>query len=474
MVYFHWLFLIVYGLIVIATMIAVLMDNRQPAKTMAWLLVLAFLPAVGIVLYFFFGQNIRKEKLISEKSLDQLSKRSMLEFVSQANLHLPENHLALMTLFAKQNGALPFKNNEVEIYTSGYEFFPALLSAIHHAKEHIHLDTFIFDDDPLGMLISDALIDKAREGVEIKVIYDDVGCWSVKNRFFERMREEGIEVYPFLPVRFPKLTSKVNYRNHRKLCVIDGKIGFIGGMNIALRYVKGTKTQAWRDTHIRIEGGAVYGLQKAFLVDWFFVDQTLITSRKYYPALSEDIHNNCIAQIVTSNPISPYPDIMHGYVRIINEAKRYIYMETPYFLPTEPVLFALRTAVWAGIDVRLMVPEHLDTKFIEWASRSYVMDAVESGVKIYFYRAGFNHSKFMVCDDYITTCGSTNIDFRSLENNFESNAFFYDEGIALRFKSMFLRDMKQCYLLNDVKERISLPFLPRLWESLIRLLSPLM
>ena len=149
-------------------------------------------------------------------------------------------------------------------------------------------------------------------------------------------------------------------------------------------------------------------------------------------------------------------------------------METPYFLPTEPVLFALRTAVWAGIDVRLMVPEHLDTKFIEWASRSYVMDAVESGVKIYFYRAGFNHSKFMVCDDYITTCGSTNIDFRSLENNFESNAFFYDEGIALRFKSMFLRDMKQCYLLNDVKERISLPFLPRLWESLIRLLSPLM
>ena len=292
MVYFHWLFLIVYGLIVIATMIAVLMDNRQPAKTMAWLLVLAFLPAVGIVLYFFFGQNIRKEKLISEKSLDQLSKRSMLEFVSQANLHLPENHLALMTLFAKQNGALPFKNNEVEIYTSGYEFFPALLSAIRHAKEHIHLDTFIFDDDPLGMLISDALIDKAREGVEIKVIYDDVGCWSVKNRFFERMREEGIEVYPFLPVRFPKLTSKVNYRNHRKLCVIDGKIGFIGGMNIALRYVKGTKTQAWRDTHIRIEGGAVYGLQKAFLVDWFFVDQTLITSRKYYPALSEDIHNN--------------------------------------------------------------------------------------------------------------------------------------------------------------------------------------
>ena len=474
MIYFHWLFLIVYCLIVIAAMIAVLMDNRQPAKTMAWLLVLVFLPVVGIILYFFFGQNIRKEKLISEKSLDLLSKRSMLEFVSQSNLHLPEDHLALMTLFAKQNGALPFKDNEVEIYESGYEFFPALLESIHNAKEHIHLDTFIFDDDPLGMLISDALIDKAREGVEVKVLYDDVGCWSVKNRFFERMREEGIEVYPFLPVRFPRFTSKVNYRNHRKLCVVDGKTGFIGGLNIALRYVKGTKTQAWRDTHIRIKGGAVYGLQKAFLVDWFFVDQTLITSRKYYPPLTGEISNNCISQIVTSNPISPYPDIMHGYVRIINEARRYVYIETPYFLPTESVLFALRTAVWAGIDVRLMVPEHLDTKFVEWAGRSYVQEAMESGVKVYLYKAGFNHSKFMVCDDYITTCGSTNIDFRSLENNFESNAFFYDKSIALRFKSMFISDMKHCYLFNDVQERFRQSFLLRLWESMVRLLSPLM
>jgi len=474
MIYFHWFFLLIYGLIVIAVMIAVLMDNRQPAKTMAWILVLTFIPAIGIVLYFFFGQSIRKEKLISEKSLDQLSKRQMLEFVSQPNLHLPETHLALIKLFAAQNGALPFKDNEVEVYTSGYEFFPALLSAIGNAKEHIHLESFIFSDDPLGRLISDALIDKVRQGVEVKVICDDVGNWSVKNSFYERMREEGIEVYPFLPVRFPKLTSKVNYRNHRKICVIDGIVGFIGGMNIALRYVKGNRGHEWRDTHMRIEGGAVYGLQKAFLVDWFFVDQTLVTSRKYYPAITGRISNNCIAQIVTSNPTSSNPDIMHGYVRIINEAKRYIYMETPYFLPPEPVLFALRTAVWAGIDVRLMVPEHLDTKFVEWASRSYVREAMDAGVKVYLYCKGFNHSKFMVCDDYITTCGSTNIDFRSLENNFESNAFFYNEGIALRFKNIFIQDLKKCYLLNERKDKIKTVFIKRLWESVVRLLSPLL
>lgn len=474
MIYFHWAFLVLYTVLVVAAMMAVLMDNRQPAKTMAWLLILAFFPAVGIVLYFFFGQSTRKEKLINEKCLDQLSKRSMLEFVGQANLHLPENHLGLMTLFAKQNSALPFKDNDIKIYTTGYEYFSALLVDIGKAESSIHLDCFIFEDDPLGQLISDALIDKSRAGVEVRVIYDDVGCWSVNNKFFEHMKEEGIEVRPFLPVKFPEFTSKANYRNHRKICVIDGKTGFIGGMNIAMRYVKGTKHQTWRDTHIRMQGGGVYGLQKAFLIDWFFVDQTLITDRKYYPPLDGSVKNNCIVQIVTSNPISLCPDIMHGYVRILNAAKRYVYIETPYFLPTEPVMFAMKTAVWAGIDVRLMMPERSDAKFVEWAGRSYVYDAVESGVKVYLYKAGFNHSKFMVCDDFVSTCGSTNIDFRSFENNFESNAFFYDEGMAIRFKSVFLRDQERCYLFNEISNDIKHPFLIRLRDSLTRLLSPLM
>lgn len=474
MIYFHWIYLLLYVVITVPAIITVLMDNRQPAKTMAWILVFFFIPFVGIIFYFFFGQNTRKERLISDRSMDQLTKRSMLEFVEQENLHLPDSNKPLMNLFANQSWALPFKDNQVDIYTDGYDFFLTLLYNIGQAKHHIHLDTYIFEADALGYLIADALIDKAEQGVEVRLIYDDVGCWKVKNEFFERMRDAGIDIHSFMPVRFPAFTSKVNYRNHRKLCVIDGKVGFIGGMNIALRYVKGDKKQAWRDTHLRIEGGGVYAIQRAFLVDWYFVDRTLVTNRQYYPPVSVHIHNNCLVQIVTSSPISPWPDIMQGYVRILLQARKYVYMETPYFLPTEPVLFAMRTAALAGVDIRLMLPRHADAKLVEWASRSYVMEAIEAGVKVYLYTAGFNHSKLLVSDDNLCTIGSTNIDFRSFENNFEANAFFFDEGMAQRVKAVYLRDEAKSILVDDVSYFVKRPFLQRLFESTVRLLSPLL
>ena len=474
MIYIHWTLLALYFLIVIGTMVAVLMDNRQPVKTIAWLLVLWFLPVLGIILYFFFGQNTRKERLISQRSLDQLTKRSMLEYTVQENLRLPEGQRPLMRLFANQSLALPFKDNNVDIYTDGYQFICSLLAAIGSAQDHIHFETYIIEDDALGRLIADALIDKARAGVEVRLIYDNVGCWNVRNKFFERMRDGGIDVHSFMPVKFPAFTSKVNYRNHRKLCVVDGKIGFIGGMNIALRYVKGMRHQGWRDTHLKVEGSGVYAIQRAFLIDWYFVDRTLITSRKYYPEINKDICNNCIMQVVTSSPITQWPDIMQGYVRILLQAKKYVYMETPYFLPTEPILFALRTAALAGVDVRLMIPEHGDAKLVEWASRSYVFEVAEAGVSVYYYKGEFNHSKLLVSDDSICTCGSTNVDFRSFENNFESNAFFYDEDMALRMKSVYLEDEKQCIPLKELKNISHRPFRERLWESLIRLLSPLM
>lgn len=466
--------MLIYVLVNIPAMIAVLMDNKQPAKTMAWLLMLLFMPVVGIVLYIFFGQNTRKERLISNRSMDQLTKRSMLEFVEQENLHLPKRNKPLMNLFTNQNWAFPFKDNQVEIFTDGYDFFLTLLYNIGCAKEHIHLDTYIFEDDALGYLIADALIDKASEGVEVRVIYDDVGCWKVKDEFFERMRDAGIDVHAFMPVRFPAFTSKVNYRNHRKLCVIDGKVGFIGGMNIAQRYVKGNHGQGWRDTHLRIEGGGVYAIQRAFLVDWYFVDRTLVTDRRYYPPVDAQINNNCLVQVVTSSPVSPWPDIMQGYVRILLQAQRYVFMETPYFLPTEPVLFAMRTAALAGVDVRLMVPRHTDAKLVQWASRSYMMEAMEAGVKVYLYDKGFNHSKLLVSDDNLCTVGSTNIDFRSFENNFESNAFFFDESMALRIKAIFLQDQAHSTLVEDVSYFVKRPFLKRLFESVVRLLSPLL
>lgn len=474
MLYIHWILLVIYLAITIGGIVAVLMDNKQPEKTMAWILVLCFMPIVGIIFYLFFGQNTRKEKVISERSMDLLMKRSMLEFAEQENLHIPRRNRPLMKLFTNQNWALPFKDNEVSIFTDGYEFVSTLLYNIGQAQDHIHLDTYIIEDDPLGNLVADVLIDKARQGVEVRLLYDDVGCWRVKDRFFNRMKAVGIQVYAFMPVRFPAFTGKVNYRNHRKLCVIDGKVGFIGGMNIALRYVKGTARQTWRDTHLCIRGGAVYAIQRAFLVDWYFVSRTLVTDRRYYPAVDKTINNNCLTQIVTSSPVSPWPDIMQGYVRVLLQAHRYVYMESPYFLPTEPVLFAMRTAALSGVDVRLIVPRHGDAKLVEWASRSYLMEVIEAGVKVYLYEPGFNHSKILVSDDNLSSCGSTNIDFRSFENNFEANAFFFNEGMALRLKKVFLTDQAQSTLVDDVSYFIKRPFLQRLLESLVRLLSPLL
>ena len=465
----------VYQVIVILTIIHVVLDNRQPAKTMAWALMIWFVPVVGIVFYLFFGVNTRKERLISQRSLDMLSKRSMLEFVEQRDLRLPEEYKPIIDLFVSENFSLPFKGSEVKIHTDGYSFFHALLKEIASAKDHIHLDMYIFEDDALGNMVRDALVAKAREGVEVRLIYDDVGCWNVSNRFFERMREEGIEVAPFLPVRFPSFTSKVNYRNHRKMIVIDGRTGFIGGMNIALRYVKGTKSQPWRDTMLQITGSGVYSLQRSFLVDWYFVDRNLISNRKYYPHPSEESsHNESLLQIVTSGPDTPYPEIMQGYVRMILAAKKYIYIETPYFLPTDPVLFALKTAAAGGVDVRILVPLRSDTKFVEWAGRSYLREMVKAGVSVSYYKTGFLHSKMIVCDDAICSCGSTNVDFRSFENNFESNAFIYDSKVAIAMRNMFLEDTSQSLLFTDMPQRVKPNILKRLVESLVRLMSPLM
>ena len=356
---------VVYKIIVILAVIHVILDNRQPAKTMAWTMVIYFVPVVGIVFYLFFGINTRKERYVSDRSMNQLTKRSMLEFAEQQDLQLPEKHKPLIDLFINQNLSLPFKDNQVDILTDGYQFIHHLLADIRLAQNHIHIDMYIIADDALGELIADALIDKAREGIEVRLIYDDVGCWNVKHRFFERMREEGIEVRSFMPVRFPSFTSKVNYRNHRKIIVIDGKVGFIGGMNIALRYVQGTGKQSWRDTMLRVRGGAVYALQRSFLMDWYFVDRTLLSDRKYYPNNISGESNNCLAQVVTSAPVTPYPEIMQGYVRIITGAKNYLYLETPYFLPNESVLFALKTAAMAGVDVRVICPRQSDAKFVE-------------------------------------------------------------------------------------------------------------
>ncbi len=475
MIYLHWIVVLIFWLyvfVIITTAVVLVMENRQPVKTLAWLLVLFMLPVIGPVLFIFFGRDTRKEKFINKQSLDQLSKRSLMGYAQQGELVIPSQYEKLVCQFSAQNVALPFQNNEVDIYTSGYELFPALLRAISGARHHIHLITFIFEDDPLGRLVSDALIDKAKEGLEVRVIYDDVGNFSVKQDFVERMREAGVDVHAFMPVRFPAFTSRINYRNHRKMCVVDGQVGFIGGMNIALRYVKGTDVP-WRDTHLRIQGKAVYGIQTAFLLDWYFVDRSVVSGKTYFPEPASIPANGCLTQIVTSSPTSEWPELAQGYVRILMNARRYVYIETPYFMPTEPVLFALCTCAISGVDVRLIVPRRGETKLVEWASRSFYAEVLKAGVRIFLYEGGYNHSKLLVCDDSVCSCGSANFDFRSFENNFEANAFIYDAEVVKRMKTVVMDDLLRCQPLSlETFEKRS--FWSKAIESVTRLFSPLM
>lgn len=465
------LFDVIYIGIIVGTIIVIILDNRNPVKTMAWILVLTFLPLVGLVFYFFFGRNTRREKLISQKSYHHLLKKPMAAFHDQKTGDVPQVYRPLMQFFWNTNQALPFKASQIEVFTNGYTKLKALLKELQQAKEHIHIEYYIFLDDPIGRMVKDTLIQKAKEGVEVKVIYDDVGCWKVPGVFFEEMRDAGIEVRSFLKVRFPLFTSKVNYRNHRKIVVIDGKTGFVGGMNLAERYIKGVPWGTWRDTHILLRGTAVHGLQTAFLLDWYFVDQTLISASRYFPHIEDS--GSVLVQTVTSDPVSPWKEIMQGLAMAIGVAQKYIYIQTPYFLPSESIMAALQSAALAGVDVRIMLPERSDNRITHWGSCSYLKDILRAGVKVYFYQKGFLHSKIIVSDDLLSSVGSTNIDFRSFEHNFEINAFMYNIETALHFREIFLQDQRDCRQVT-LKKWERRPWHQKAVESIVRLLAPLL
>ena len=462
--------LLYFGLI-IGTIVVIVLDNRNPVKTMAWVMVLMFLPVVGLILYFFFGRSHRHERIISRRSYSRLLKKPMAEYLSQEDVVLPDRYVRLIDFFHQTNQSFPFDGNKVEVYTSGEEMLQGLLQAIAQAEHHIHLEFYIFEDDAVGRLVRDALIDKAHQGVEVKVLYDDVGCWRVPRAFFQEMKMQGIEVHSFLKVMFPLFTSKVNYRNHRKIVVVDGKVGFVGGMNLAERYVHGIGGGCWRDTHLRLEGRAVHGLQTTFLLDWFFVDRSLITSRAYFPKM--ECCGTSLVQVVTGDPVSPWREVMQGLLMALGQARHYFYIQTPYFLPTESLLIAMQSAALSGVDVRLMLPLKADNSLTHWASCSYLKDVLTAGVKVYFYQPGFLHSKLIVSDDMLYTVGSTNLDFRSFEHNFEVNAFVYDAATAPAVRDIFLRDQQEAVqvLLKSWQQR---PWRLKALESVVRLMAPLL
>ncbi|MFG6385511.1 MAG: cardiolipin synthase [Muribaculaceae bacterium] len=462
---------IAYALTIVSIIGIVISENRNPVKSLAWVTVLLLLPMLGIVLYLFFGRNIRNQRKLSRRYRRRLKKRAPRSSINFRELNLPPETLQLIRL-AHSVGSAPIYNaSKVDVFVSGKEKFDSLKKDLLSAKKFINLEYYIFENDKIGTEISEILMKKARSGVTVRVIYDHVGSFTVKSRFFKKMREAGILIFPFFKVSFPQLGTRLNWRNHRKLCVIDGTIGYLGGMNIADRYIDGGKKFAsWRDTHVRVEGTVVSALQYAFAVDWHFMGQPLIEEE--FNA-DNNTDSNISVQMLTSGPTSQWSNISYMFHKAICSARRRIYIQTPYFLPTDSLLKGLITAALSGVDVRVLIPRKSDSHLLDNASASYISECLRSGIKIYFYEAGMLHSKLIIVDDDFVTIGSTNFDFRSFEHNFEGNLFFYSQEFTNKMLEIFREDLKQSTrVLPDAWSKR--PLVRRAIESVERLLSPIL
>ena len=465
------IFIVLYCLTIIGLVLLVLLENRNPLKTIPWVIVLIFVPGIGLIFYYFFGREDRRLRIITRRIYKRFRKQVHIENQSQNLNVVPKEYLPLARLLNNSNYSAIFSGSDISVFTNGKDKFEVLLEDIANAHHHIHLQYYIFKDDHIGHKVKDALMRKVREGVEVRVIYDDMGSWTTQNKFFEEMKDAGIEIFPFLKVAFPILTSKVNYRNHRKVVTIDGKIGYIGGMNIADRYVEGNKLGPWRDTHFRITGPGVYGLQASFLLDWYAISSKLLKGKDYYPELPT--YSDMKMQIVMSGPTTQWRTLMQAFIFCISNAKKRIYIQTPYFLPTEALNQALQMAALGGIDVRLMIPKRSDTKSAQMATHSYVDKMLKAGVKVYLYDKGFLHAKLLLIDDMLTCFGSSNFDFRSFEHNFEVNAFAYQQDFAIKMGNIFKEDILNCEELTYPIWR-KRPITKRLTESFMRLFAPLL
>lgn len=462
---------ILYLLTVVGIVVVVISENRNPIKTVAWILAVVFLPFIGIIWYAFFGQDATKKQVISRRMYSKLKKRPIDGMETAVEHAFPEKYANLIHLLQNMDYTPLLGGNDVKLFTCGEEKFAYLFADIEKAEKHIHIEYYVLLDDELGQKLQQALIRKAKEGLEIRVIYDSFGSRKAKRRFFEDFRKAGIETEPFLKLSLSRLTSRLNYRTHRKIVVIDGRIGYTGGMNVADRYLKGFDWGCWRDTHARIEGKGVQGLQSVFLIDWYFVSQTLITSRDYFPVLGN--YGECPMQIVNSGPLSEENEISHGIMQAIYDARKSIFIQTPYFLPPDAMADALQAAAIRGVDVRIMMSKRSDVTLVQRASYSYIRDMLKSGVKVYLYHKGFLHSKMMVFDGSLTLVGSANFDSRSFEQNFEVEAFIYDEKLGIQANDIFVEDQRFSELVS-MREWYKRSVKKRFIDSFLRLFAPLM
>lgn len=471
--------LVVINYIIVSSLvITILLKNINPTKTLSYIIILVFFPFLGILVYYLFGQEYRKEKIFNRK--DILNKK-VIKSVRQ-NLELSRSELKaidivldekikLVKLLNTSENAPLTLHNDLKVLKNGEQKFEYLIQDLQNAKHHIHLEYYILKDDIIGSKIIKLICDKAKEGVEVRLSYDDVGS-SISKASKEKMKHSGVQFYPFMPVFFSSLTGKMNYRNHRKIVIIDGYIGYVGGINISDNYMNYDTTHYWRDTHLKVIGEAVQSLQIHFLTNWDFVSKDkLIISEKYFPKII--IEKELPIQIAASGPDTDWANIMEAIFTAINNAESYIYITTPYFIPNEQIYTALQVAAKSGISVKLLIPKKSDSKIAKYATDSYLEDLLRANVKVYRYTKGFIHAKTIVIDDIFSTVGTSNMDNRSFNINFEINALIYNKSKAIELKQMFEDDLCDSELV-DFTEWENRSTIKKLKESISRLWAPLL
>lgn len=471
-------------LLSVFTIVRIIMDTNNSAKTMAYILLVFLFPIGGAIIYFAFGVNYRRRKLFSKKIIlnedlftkieDRLSEAS-LEALNEGHENIKGNE-DLIRLLLKDSKA-PLSYNKVKLLINGEEKFAAVLKALESAEFFIHMEYYIFDDDEIGNKIINLLKTKAQQGVTVRFIYDDFGSHGLADDTIATMKEAGIQVFPFFEVKFYLLANRINYRDHRKIIIVDGLVGFTGGINVSDRYINNGDTERlyWRDTHVMIEGPAVNSLQYHFIANWnFCTDETLEINRMFFPNIFEKKENHeDLVQIVAGGPDYPTSGIMLSFFTAIVNAKERVYITSPYFVPNESIYDALKKAALSGKDTRLLLPGVSDSRIVNAAARSYFKDLLACGVRIFLYQKGFIHAKTMVIDENLSMVGSANMDARSFDLNFEINAVVYSKEICKELSEAYLNDINYSVELT-AKEWEKRAWWRELFDDIARLLSPLL
>lgn len=477
----HWIPEVLNLIMSIAALfiaILIFFENRHPATTITWLLVLILFPLIGFVLYFLIGRNYRKKKMFKQKAIQDEQAFSEMQGSRILNekmfAKMGDDHQLLFRL-AHKLGKTPISfQSQSQVLTDGEQTFRKIIKCLQEAKEYIHLEYYIVRDDQIGRKIKDILIEKVKEGVEVRFLYDAVGSWQLPAKYIDDLRNAGVQMVPFFPVVFPFFNNKINFRNHRKIIVIDGKYGFIGGLNIGDEYLgKDDYFGYWRDTHLFVRGEIVRSLHLIFIQDWFYMTNEKLLSEKYTSVeMLDTVHTSGI-QMVAGGPDHEWEVIKSLFFAMIVSARKSIWIASPYFIPDDDILSALKIASLAGIDVRLLVPSSPDKKIVFYASRSYFPELMEAGVRIFEYQKGFLHSKVVIVDGELASIGTSNMDMRSFHLNFEVNAFLYRTESTEQLVQDFINDIEASTELHvhTFKNR---SFIERIIESTSRLLSPLL